>query len=130
MGSKNQFDLLVDVESDDPSHLVAAAAKKAAASPKPATAAPAAPAKLPTKPPPPAQAGKFLLFLSKSDRKGGGGPFIVWVRVGLGRFGWEMCACCVDLSPSLVDLTQAVASHFVPSFISDCYWYINSLLVP
>ncbi|GJM93987.1 hypothetical protein PR202_ga10594 [Eleusine coracana subsp. coracana] len=58
MGSKNQFDLLVDVESDDPLHLVAAAAKKAAASPKPAAAAPAAPAKLPTKPAPPAQAVK------------------------------------------------------------------------
>ncbi|KAL5222594.1 hypothetical protein ABZP36_027307 [Zizania latifolia] len=51
MGTKNQFDLLVDVDNDDPSHLIAAAEKKAAASPKPA-----APAKLPTKPPPPAQA--------------------------------------------------------------------------
>ncbi|KAL6614970.1 hypothetical protein ACP70R_037240 [Stipagrostis hirtigluma subsp. patula] len=55
MGTKNQFDLLVDVDNDDPSHLIAAAEKKAAASPKPAAAAPAAPAKLPTKPPPPAQ---------------------------------------------------------------------------
>jgi len=58
MGTKNQFDLLVDVDNDDPSHLIAAAEKKAAASPKPA---PAAPAKLPTKPPPPAQAGEFIL---------------------------------------------------------------------
>ncbi|EES03232.1 RGG repeats nuclear RNA binding protein A [Sorghum bicolor] len=55
MGTKNQFDLLVDVDNDDPSHLIAAAEKKAAASPKPA---PAAPAKLPTKPTPPAQAVK------------------------------------------------------------------------
>uniref|UniRef100_A0A0D9V2M7 Hyaluronan/mRNA-binding protein domain-containing protein n=1 Tax=Leersia perrieri TaxID=77586 RepID=A0A0D9V2M7_9ORYZ len=51
MGTKNQFDLLVDVDNDDPSHLIAAAEKKAAASPRPA-----APSKLPTKPPPPAQA--------------------------------------------------------------------------
>ncbi|KAF0898551.1 hypothetical protein E2562_008138 [Oryza meyeriana var. granulata] len=51
MGTKNQFDLLVDVDNDDPSHLIAAAEKKAAASPKPV-----AQAKLPTRPPPPAQA--------------------------------------------------------------------------
>lgn len=61
MGTKNQFDLLVDVDNDDPSHLIAAAEKKAAASPK---TAPAAPAKLPTKPPPPAQAGELILFRS------------------------------------------------------------------
>nr|ACG32086.1 plasminogen activator inhibitor 1 RNA-binding protein [Zea mays] len=51
MASSNQFDLLGDVENDDPAHLLAAAEKKAAAVPKPAPA----PAKLPTKPPPPAQ---------------------------------------------------------------------------
>jgi len=70
MGTKNQFDLLVDVDNDDPSHLIAAAEKKAAASPKPA---PAAPAKLPTKPTPPAQAGEFIhtQFPFESDRKPG-----------------------------------------------------------
>jgi hypothetical protein len=54
MASSNQFDLLGDVENDDPAHLLAAAEKKAAAVPKPAPA----PAKLPTKPPPPAQPGE------------------------------------------------------------------------
>lgn len=57
MGTKNQFDLLVDVDNDDPSHLIAAAEKKAAAAA--ASPKPAAQAKLPTKPPPPAQAGEF-----------------------------------------------------------------------
>ncbi|KAF8670869.1 hypothetical protein HU200_050134 [Digitaria exilis] len=68
MGTKNQFDLLVDVDNDDPSHLIAAAEKKAAASPKPA---PAAPAKLPTKPPPPAQAGEFVRFVRIGSEVGG-----------------------------------------------------------
>jgi plasminogen activator inhibitor 1 RNA-binding protein len=72
MGTKNQFDLLVDVDNDDPSHLIAAAEKKAAASPKPA---PAAPAKLPTKPPPPAQAGEFTH-----------GSFRIGSEVGVSRF--------------------------------------------
>jgi 3-oxoacyl-ACP reductase-like protein len=70
MGSKNQFDLLGDVESDDLSHLTAAAAKKAAALPKPAAAAPAALAKLPTKPLPPVQAGKVFTVLIKIRLKG------------------------------------------------------------
>nr|CAB3477534.1 unnamed protein product [Digitaria exilis] len=75
MGTKNQFDLLVDVDNDDPSHLIAAAEKKAAASPKPA---PAAPAKLPTKPPPPAQAVKESRNYGAPARDGAG-------RGGLGR---------------------------------------------
>lgn len=64
MTTLNPFDLLEDVESDDPSLLIAAtekkiAAKKAAA-PAPAPA-PTSGAKLPTKPLPPAQAGKLRL---------------------------------------------------------------------
>ncbi|TVU01923.1 hypothetical protein EJB05_52570 [Eragrostis curvula] len=74
MGSRNQFDLLDDVDNDDPSQLIAAAERKAAASPKPAAAAPA-PAKLPTKPPPPAQA-------VREARNYGGPP-----RDGPGRGG-------------------------------------------
>ena len=58
MASRNQFDLLGDVDNDDPTHLLAAAEKKAAAAPKPAPA----PAKLPTKPPPPAQASEFIVI--------------------------------------------------------------------
>ena len=54
MASRNQFDLLGDVDNDDPTHLLAAAEKKAAAAP--------APAKLPTKPPPPAQASEFIVI--------------------------------------------------------------------
>lgn len=67
MGSKNQFDLLVDVDNDDPSHLIAAAEKKAAAaaaSPKLASSPAPAPAKLPTKPAPPAQAGEYDTLLT------------------------------------------------------------------
>ncbi|PUZ55941.1 hypothetical protein GQ55_5G254100 [Panicum hallii var. hallii] len=81
MGTKNQFDLLVDVDNDDPSHLIAAAQKKAAASPKPA---PAAPAKLPTKPPPPAQAVKESRNHGAPARDGAGrgGP-------GRGRGGFR-----------------------------------------
>ncbi|TVU34464.1 hypothetical protein EJB05_16297 [Eragrostis curvula] len=81
MGTKNQFDLLVDVETDDPSHLLAVAAKKADASPK---AAPAAPAKLPTKPPPPAQAVKESRNYGAPARDGAGrgGP-------GRGRGGFR-----------------------------------------
>jgi plasminogen activator inhibitor 1 RNA-binding protein len=60
MASRNQFDLLGDVDNDDPSQLLAAAEKKAAASPKLA----AAPTKLPTNPAPPAQAGELILTLS------------------------------------------------------------------
>jgi plasminogen activator inhibitor 1 RNA-binding protein len=66
MGSKNQFDLLGEVESDDLSHLAAAAAKKAAALSKPATAAP----KLPSKPLPPAQAGKVFTVSVKIRLEG------------------------------------------------------------
>ena len=58
MASRNQFDLLGDVDNDDPADLLAAAEKKAAAAPKPAPA----PAKLPTKPPPPAQASEFIVI--------------------------------------------------------------------
>ncbi|WVZ69808.1 hypothetical protein U9M48_018537 [Paspalum notatum var. saurae] len=81
MGTKNQFDLLVDVDNDDPSHLIAAAEKKAAASPK---TAPAAPAKLPTKPPPPAQAVKESKNYGAPARDGAGrgGP-------GRGRGGFR-----------------------------------------
>jgi Stm1 len=64
MATLNPFDLLEDVESDDPSLLIAVtekkiAAKKAAA-PAPGSA-PTSAAKLPTKPLPPAQAGKIRL---------------------------------------------------------------------
>lgn len=81
MGTKNQFDLLVDVDNDDPSHLIAAAEKKAAALPKPA---PAAPAKLPTKPPPPSQAVKESKSYGAPARDGAGrgGP-------GRGRGGFR-----------------------------------------
>ncbi|CAL4955663.1 unnamed protein product [Urochloa decumbens] len=79
MGTKNQFDLLVDVDNDDPSHLIAAAEKKKAASPKPA---PAAPAKLPTKPPPPAQAVKESRNYGAPARDGAG-------RGGRGRGGFR-----------------------------------------
>ena len=60
MASRNQFDLLGDVDNDDPTHLLAAAEKKAAAAP--------APAKLPTKPPPPAQAGEFIVICIRFQR--------------------------------------------------------------
>jgi plasminogen activator inhibitor 1 RNA-binding protein len=63
MATLNPFDLLEDVESDDPSLLIAATEKKIAAKKAAAPAAVAAPtsvAKLPTKPLPPAQAGKRL----------------------------------------------------------------------
>ncbi|XP_006654864.1 RGG repeats nuclear RNA binding protein A-like [Oryza brachyantha] len=74
MGSRNQFDLLVDVDNDDPSHLIAAAEKKAAASPKPAAPA-TAPAKLPTKPAPPAQAVREARnYGAPHDGAGRGGP--------------------------------------------------------
>ncbi|CAO2170544.1 unnamed protein product [Urochloa humidicola] len=79
MGTKNQFDLLVDVDNDDPSHLIAAAEKKKAASPKPATAAPA---KLPTKPPPPTQAVKESRNYGAPARDGAG-------RGGRGRGGFR-----------------------------------------
>ncbi|XP_062214419.1 RGG repeats nuclear RNA binding protein A-like [Phragmites australis] len=75
MGTKNQFDLLVDVDNEDPSYLIAAAEKKAAASPKPALAAPA---KLPIKPPPPAQAVRESSNYGAPARDGAG-------RGGLGR---------------------------------------------
>jgi hypothetical protein len=66
MASRNQFDLLGDVDNDDPAHLLAAAEKKAAAAPKPAPA----PVKLPTKPPPPAQAGEFIVMCIRFQRCG------------------------------------------------------------
>jgi plasminogen activator inhibitor 1 RNA-binding protein len=56
----NQFDLLVDVDNDDPSLLIAAAEKKPAASPEPTATALAAQARLPTKPLPPVQAGELI----------------------------------------------------------------------
>lgn len=78
MGSKNQFDLLVDVDNDDPSHLIAAAEKKAAAaaaSPKLASSPAPAPAKLPTKPAPPAQAVREARnYGAPRDGAGRGGP--------------------------------------------------------
>ncbi|KAE8773319.1 plasminogen activator inhibitor 1 RNA-binding protein-like [Hordeum vulgare] len=53
--TSNQFDLLGDVDNDDPSQLLAAAAAKKAAEPKPAAPAAAKPAsKQPAKTPPPA----------------------------------------------------------------------------
>lgn len=59
----NPFDLLVDDDNDDPSHLIAKLpAPVASATKKPAAAAKPA-AKLPSKPLLPAQAGKFLLLL-------------------------------------------------------------------
>ncbi|XP_062232294.1 RGG repeats nuclear RNA binding protein A-like [Phragmites australis] len=69
MASRNQFDLLGDVDNDDPSQLIAAAEKKAPASPKPA--APAS-AKLPTKPPPPAQAVREARNYGAPPRDGAG----------------------------------------------------------
>ncbi|KAG8051424.1 hypothetical protein GUJ93_ZPchr0001g30219 [Zizania palustris] len=68
MGTKNQFDLLVDVDNDDPSHLIAAA-EKAAASPKPAVQS-----RLPTKlpPPPPAQAVRESRNYGSPARDGAG----------------------------------------------------------
>ncbi|KAG2625382.1 RGG repeats nuclear RNA binding protein A-like [Panicum virgatum] len=68
MASRNQFDLLGDVDNDDPAHLLAAAEKKAAAAPKPAPA----PAKLPTKPPPPAQAMREVRNYGAPPRDGAG----------------------------------------------------------
>ncbi|CAN6336627.1 unnamed protein product [Urochloa humidicola] len=68
MASRNQFDLLGDVDNDDPAHLLAAAEKKAAAAPKPAPA----PAKLPTKPPPPAQAVREARNYGAPPRDGAG----------------------------------------------------------
>ncbi|CAL4909830.1 unnamed protein product [Urochloa decumbens] len=68
MASRNQFDLLGDVDNDDPAHLLAAAEKKAAAAPKPAPA----PAKLPTKPPPPAQAVREARNYDAPPRDGAG----------------------------------------------------------
>lgn len=76
----NQFDLLGDVDNDDPSQLAAAAEKAKAAAAAAAGAKPAAgagagakpAAKLPTKPAPPAQAGELrfaldgVLFLPRS----------------------------------------------------------------
>lgn len=62
MSTVNPFDLLEDVESDDPSLLIAATEKKIAAKKAAAPVAAPAPtsgAKLPTKPLPPAQAGKI-----------------------------------------------------------------------
>ncbi|OEL27252.1 hypothetical protein BAE44_0011731 [Dichanthelium oligosanthes] len=68
MASRNQFDLLGDVDNDDPTHLLAAAEKKAAAAPKPAPA----PAKLPTKPPPPTQAVREARNYGAPPRDGAG----------------------------------------------------------
>ncbi|XP_062180868.1 RGG repeats nuclear RNA binding protein A-like isoform X2 [Phragmites australis] len=75
MASRNQFDLLGDVDNDDPSQLIAAAEKKAAASPRPPPAAPA-PAKPPTKSPPPAQAVREARNYGAPprDTAGRGGP--------------------------------------------------------
>jgi Stm1 len=64
MATLNPFDLLEDVESDDPSLLIAVTEKKIAAKKAAARApapAPTSAAKLPTKPLPPAQAGKIRL---------------------------------------------------------------------
>ncbi|KAJ4797325.1 Hyaluronan / mRNA binding family [Rhynchospora pubera] len=77
MATLNPFDLLEDVESDDPSQLIAAtekkiAAKKAAA-PAAAAPAPTSGAKLPTKPLPPAQAVKEAKNNSAPARGGRGG---------------------------------------------------------
>jgi plasminogen activator inhibitor 1 RNA-binding protein len=77
MSTLNPFDLLEDVESDDPSLLIAAtekkiAAKKAAA-PVAAAAAPASGAKLPTKPLPPAQAVKEARNNTAPPARGGAG---------------------------------------------------------
>lgn len=77
MATLNPFDLLEDVESDDPSLLIAAtekkiAAKKAAA-PAAAAPAPTSGGKLPTKPLPPAQAVKESRNSSAPARGGRGG---------------------------------------------------------
>ncbi|XP_052140163.1 RGG repeats nuclear RNA binding protein A-like [Oryza glaberrima] len=87
MGTKNQFDLLVDVDNDDPSHLIAAAEKKAAAAA--ASPKPAAQAKLPTKPPPPAQAVKESRNYGAPAREGAGrnGPGRGSGGFGGGRIG-------------------------------------------
>lgn len=65
MATTNPFDLLGDVDHEDPSQLLAAAQKLAPPPQQPkkpltpaAAAQPAKPAKLPSKPLPPAQAGE------------------------------------------------------------------------
>lgn len=76
MSSLNPFDLLEDVESDDPSHLIAATEKKIAAKKAAAPVAAPAPtsgARLPTKPLPPAQAVKEARNNSAPARGGRGG---------------------------------------------------------
>lgn len=62
MGMKNQFELLVDVDNDDPSHLIATVENKATTSPKPTLVTLA---KLRSKPSPPMQAGDFIHFSIK-----------------------------------------------------------------
>jgi hypothetical protein len=98
MGTKNQFDLLVDVDNDDPLHLIAAAEKKAAASLKPA---PAAPAKLPTKPPPPAQAGELIRFCSNRIESRGFSVCVLNLMRESGDFGLKCTTivrdCCTSV---------------------------------
>jgi len=80
MSTLNPFDLLEDVESDDPSLLIAAQEKKLAAKkPSEPTPAPAA-VKMPTKPLPPAQAVREGRNNSSAPARGSG-------RGGSGRGG-------------------------------------------
>ncbi|VAH23768.1 unnamed protein product [Triticum turgidum subsp. durum] len=73
--TSNQFDLLGDVDNDDPSQLLAAAAAKKAAEPKPAAPAAKPGSKPPAKTPPPAEdrGNRDGAGRGRGGRGGGGG---------------------------------------------------------